>query len=226
MGYIMNRCKKCNVSVENDELICPLCHSVLEKGDGSSKESMYPSIEFDLKRYHIAIRIFVFSAIFLELVLLFINYIKTPGLWWSVICGGGIVFAFITLKSTLSNNTGHIMNLFIQAVSAIGLTILIDYIVGYTGWSVDYAIPTTIFVMDSLIVILMIVNRNSWQNYLLLQIFMNMLGLLMVVLYMFGVVKHPLLNFIALICSVVIFIATITIGEKTAENELKRRFHI
>ena len=56
------------------------------------------------------------------------------------------------------------MKLFIQAVSAIGLTILIDYIVGYTGWSVDYAIPTTIFVMDSLIVILMIVNRNSWQN--------------------------------------------------------------
>lgn len=222
----MNRCIKCKVSVENDELICPLCHSVLEKGDVPSKEPMYPNIEFDLKGYHIAIRIFVFSAIFLELVLLFINYIKTPDLWWSVICGGGIVFAFITLKSTLSNNTGHIMKLFIQAVSAIGLTILIDYIVGYTGWSVDYAIPTTIFVMDSLIVILMIVNRNSWQNYLLLQIFMNILGLLMVVLYMFGVVKHPLLNFIALICSVVIFIATITIGEKTAENELKRRFHI
>ena len=45
----MNKCKRCNVWVEDDTMVCPLCHTILteEKSKGQKSGSGFPDSEFE-----------------------------------------------------------------------------------------------------------------------------------------------------------------------------------
>ena len=221
----MNRCKKCDLEVRNDETICPLCQSVLERGavqDGN----MYPEVRSHARSFHAALRVFVLVSLFLETVLVYVNYLTYKDIWWSAICGIGLLYAYITLRNMVSHNKGHIRKIFIQTIGVVILTVLIDNIIGYRGWSVNYAVPTTIIVVNTSVVVLMIVNWANLQNYILLQLFLLIASILMVGMYMLKVVSHPALTFVAATVSMSIFIFTYIIGNKRSENEIRRKFHM
>ena len=44
----MNKCKRCNVWVKDDTMVCPLCHTILteEKSKGHKSGSGFPDSEF------------------------------------------------------------------------------------------------------------------------------------------------------------------------------------
>lgn len=222
----MNKCKKCGVSIVNDEIACPLCSSVLERDEEMlQKEAMYPLVTLDSKGFRMITRIFFLSSILLLALLFLINHVTFNGIWWAAICAGGMFYAFFSLRSILTANTSHIMKIFLQSIGGVLLTVLIDHSIGYSGWSVNYAIPTAVIVLEFLIVILMIVNRDNWQSYLLFQIFLIIVGVVMLILSFNKIVQHPVLNIISVFISLAIFVGSITLGDKKAENELKRRFH-
>ena len=45
----MNKCKRCNVWVKDDTMVCPLCHTILteEKSKGHKSGSGFPDSEFE-----------------------------------------------------------------------------------------------------------------------------------------------------------------------------------
>ena len=45
----MNKCKRCNVWVADDTMVCPLCHTILteEKSKGQKSGSGFPDSEFE-----------------------------------------------------------------------------------------------------------------------------------------------------------------------------------
>ena len=50
---------------------------------------------------------------------------------------------------------------------AILMVVAIDFVVGYRGWSVNYALPSAILLVDAGILILMCINRRNWQSYMM-----------------------------------------------------------
>lgn len=225
MVYIMNRCKKCNVNIIDNTLVCPLCQNVVEVGKEPNINT-YPDVSKKTKVYHLIVKIFIFSCIFTEMLLILINYITYSGLWWSIICGGAMVYLCFSMYYTVTRNTGHVTKIIVETVGAIILAVLIDYTVGWKAWSITYAIPCAIMLIDLFIVIMMFIYITNWQRYIIYQIFIVVLSIIPVVLGLMSIITNPFLSYIAAIASFLMLIGTLIIGDKKATTELSRRFRI
>ena len=232
MGCMMKKCKKCQVMICDPVKICPLCHSVLEASENKeitkkgSPPRMYPDVKDTLRIMEFVVKIYVFLAIIVQVSLMVINYITFSGIWWSWITGIGILYFYLTLKYSIQKNAGYQKIILNQIIGGVFVTIGIDWIIGYRGWSVNFVVPSAILLIDLAIVILMIVNTRNWQSYILMQMLTVILSGIILVLWKIGVIQYPVVTIVAAVVSVVMFVGTLIFGDRRAKNELKRRFHM
>ncbi len=225
----MRRCKKCNVEILDEAVICPLCKSVLEQEKQLPPEDIavgYPNVKSNVKKLNFVVRLYSFLAIVTEVALIIINYLNYHGIWWSAITGVSILYFYITLKYSIQQNNGYRSVIWVQVIGAVLLVIAVDNIVGYRGWSVNYVMPGAVLLLDMTIVILMLVNMTNWQSYLLMQICTVLVSGACLVMWKMDVITSPVLSVIAAAVSACLLLATVIFGDRKAKNELKRRFHV
>lgn len=249
----MSECKRCQISVLDNAVMCPLCHGVLldEKNENKnhnvennadaelSGESlpgwqnnhasfsiMYPNIEPEMRKMQKIIRIVIFLAIVAESVCVLINYLTFQGVRWSLVTGVGLVYACFTLIYSVQKNKSHQRKMVGQLIIGVFMVIAIELSLGYTGWSFKFVIPCAIVSMDLVFGILMIVNKRNWQNYMMAQFWMIVFSGLILIPSVLLSSEFPIYAMIAFVVSVFSLASSYVFGDKKAENELRRRFHM
>ena len=241
----MSKCRRCNIDVLDYSLSCPLCNGVLEydeekdslekkdfldhspKSGEISKSVMYPDITPAIKRMRFVIKLTIFCSIIVEGILIFINYMTYSNVKWSALCGAGLAYACFSMIYSFRHNKSHRKKIMVQSILIMPVLILIDYILGYTGWSIDFAIPCVILILDIAILVLMIINSSNWQSYILLQVYILIICGILTIFMVAGLFfRHNFFMIIADLASVLLLIGTLVFGDRPATTELKRRFHI
>lgn len=220
----MSRCKQCNVEILDETERCPLCHSVLEKT--VEVENMYPNVRTMTRRLALLSRIYLFVAILVEALLIYLNVLSDSEMFWSAIPGLAMLYGYLVLRYAILGKSGYKGKIIVLTLIAILMVVAIDFVVGYRGWSVNYALPSAILLVDAGILILMCINRRNWQSYMMWQIFMILCSVVPLVLYAVGIVTAPLLALLAFAFSTALFLGTLIIGDRRARMELRRRFHV
>ena len=220
----MSRCKQCNVEILDETERCPLCHSVLEKT--VEVENMYPNVRTMTRRLSLLSRIYLFVAILVEALLIYLNVLSDSEMFWSAIPGLAMLYGYLVLRYAILGKSGYKGKIIVLTLIAILMVVAIDFVVGYRGWSVNYALPSAILLVDAGILILMCINRRNWQSYMMWQIFMILCSVVPLVLYAVGIVTAPLLALLAFAFSTALFLGTLIIGDRRARTELRRRFHV
>lgn len=220
----MSRCKQCNVEILDETERCPLCHSVLEKT--VEVENMYPNVRTMTRRLALLSRIYLFVAILVEALLIYLNVLSDSEMFWSAIPGLAMLYGYLVLRYAILGKSGYKGKIIVLTLIAILMVVAIDFVVGYRGWSVNYALPSAILLVDAGILILMCINRRNWQSYMMWQIFMILCSVVPLVLYAVGIVTAPLLALLACAFSAALFLGTLIIGDRRARTELRRRFHV
>lgn len=220
----MSRCKQCNVEILDETERCPLCHSVLEKT--VEVENMYPNVRTMTRRLALLSRIYLFVAILVEALLIYLNVLSDSEMFWSAIPGLAMLYGYLVLRYAILGKSGYKGKIIVLTLIAILMVVAIDFVVGYRGWSVNYALPSAILLVDAGILILMCINRRNWQSYMMWQIFMILCSVVPLVLYAVGIVTAPILAALAFAFSAALFLGTLIIGDRRARTELRRRFHV
>ena len=220
----MSRCKQCNVEILDETERCPLCHSVLEKT--VEVENMYPNVRTMTRRLALLSRIYLFVAILVEALLIYLNVLSDSEMFWSAIPGLAMLYGYLVLRYAILGKSGYKGKSIVLTLIAILMVVAIDFVVGYRGWSVNYALPSAILLVDAGILILMCINRRNWQSYMMWQIFMILCSVVPLVLYAVGIVTAPILALLAFAFSTALFLGTLIIGDRRARTELRRRFHV
>lgn len=220
----MSRCKQCNVEILDETERCPLCHSVLEKT--VEVENMYPNVRTMTRRLALLSRIYLFVAILVEALLIYLNVLSDSEMFWSAIPGLAMLYGYLVLRYAILGKSGYKGKIIVLTLIAILMVVAIDFVVGYRGWSVNYALPSAILLVDTGILILMCINRRNWQSYMMWQIFMILCSVVPLVLYAVGIVTAPILALLAFAFSAALFLGTLIIGDRRARTELRRRFHV
>lgn len=220
----MSRCKNCKVEILDETEFCPLCHSVLEQTE--ELENMYPDARHKTQKLLLASRLYLFCAIVLEFILLMIDFNSQSQVHWSFLAGLGFVYIYTVIRYAIIGKSGYRAKTVVLVLLAVLLTVAVDFITGYRGWSVDYVASGGILVLDVTIIVLMIWNRRNWQSYLMWQLSTVILSLLPAVLYLMKIETNVHMAFLPLIVSVFLFLGTLMIGGRRASQELYRRFHI
>lgn len=202
-----------------------MCKCVTEQDENG--ENMYPDIRFRSRNLHLAVRIFLFIAIIVEVLLVYLNQKFFHGVWWSFITGAGFAYIYFVARFVILNdNAGYRSKLLTLTFFGVAYVILIDYVIGYHGWSVNFVLPGGLLFVDTAIVLLMFINRRNWQSYIMLEIFMIILSAIPLLLMKFDIVTETLISGIAFSVSIFVFLGTLIIGDRRARVELKRRFHV
>ena len=220
----MSRCKQCNVEILDETERCPLCHSVLEKT--VEVENMYPNVRTMTRRLALLSRIYLFVAILVEALLIYLNVLSDSEMFWSAIPGLAMLYGYLVLRYAILGKSGYKGKIIVLTLIAILMVVAIDFVVGYRGWSVNYALPSAILLVDAGILVLMCINRRNWQSYMMWQIFMILCSVVPLVLYAVGIGTAPILALLAFAFSTALFLGTLIIGDRRARTELRRRFHV
>lgn len=223
----MNKCLHCGVTITDKTDVCPLCRCVVELEDADTQAERYPNIRLKGRKLELVSRIALFLAIVLGALAVLLNYTMDSDRMWSVIVVGVLAYLMLFLFYIIANeHAGYRSKVVIGVACGAADLVMIDYVLGFKHWSLDYAIPLTLLAMDLMIIVVMFINIRNWQSYLLFQIVMIVCSGICVILSVCGVIRHPLMSYIALGLSSVMFLATFIIGGRRARNELKRRFHV
>lgn len=223
----MNKCLHCGVDILDQTDVCPLCQCVIESADENMAKERYPDIRLKSKKLDLVCRIVLFLAIVAGTLSMIANYFDDSEIWWSIVVVGGLAYLVLILFFLIENeHAGYRSKVLIGVAYTAAYLVLIDYVFGFKHWSLDYGLPLILLVVDALIVLVMFINIRNWQSYLLFQIFMVICSGVCVLLSLFGVIRHPLMSYLALGLSAIMFLATFIIGGRRARNELKRRFHV
>lgn len=220
----MSKCRQCNIEVLDETQRCPLCGSVLEPT--VEVENMYPNIRLKSRKLVFISRLYLFCAIAIEIFLVNLCMLSEVQSLVYIISGLVLLFGYIVIRYAILGTSGYIAKTVVLTIIAVIMLVAIDFSVGYNGWSVNYAFPAGILLIDAGTLVLMAVNNKNWQSYLMLQIFMVLCSIVAIILNLVHIVTNPIVSIVALNVSVILLLGTIIIGGRRARVELKRRFHI
>lgn len=220
----MSKCKQCGVVVNDSSNLCPLCSCVLAEGHG--QHDTYPEIWLKERRFTTLCRIFLFTVLAASTVLIWVNTAFYPQYPWCIYPIAGLVYANLVFRCTFSSRIDYRAKIVILLLCALALLILVDYLEGFYGWSMNYVVPGSILVADATIVILMLVNLRNWQSYIMFQIATVIASILPLPLWKYGLITRPLVSEIAFAVSLLALLASLIIGFRRAMVELRRRFHL
>jgi hypothetical protein len=140
----MKKCIRCNVLVDTNRKICPLCFDVLKKTDEEPmKHSRYPEYALVPTKRSIFLRILGFFTILgiIASVLVNIFTYHESGRLWSIIVILALGYLWILIKSTIISQSNVAIRLLVQMFAISAVVIGIDEVTGYSGWSINYIIP-------------------------------------------------------------------------------------
>ena len=220
----MSKCRQCNVEILDETERFPLCHSALEHT--FEMENMYPNVKMQTRKWVFWSRIYLFSAILLEAVFYGINYVDKYKIGWRLVAGLILLYGYLIIQLAILGQAGHKLKIVLLAAIALVMMVLIDFLIGYHGWSVNYVLPAGVIALDIGIMVLMIINRRNWQSYIMWQILMLLVSAMLGIFYWLKIITVPYLLSAAILLSVFLFLGTVIIGDRRARVELKRRFHI
>ena len=220
----MAKCNTCGIEILDETESCPLCKSILVETD--ELENMYPNARVRMRKLLFLSRVYLFCAILLEALLVSIDMSVPSPFQWSIISGLGLASVYITLRYAILGTSGHQSKIVLMTVLAVLLAVGIDWVIGFSGWSLHYVLPSGILLVDVGILLGMILNRRNWQSYIMCQILMIICSILPAVLIITDYMPGYQMAFLPLFVSVLLFLGTMIIGGRRAWVELKRRFHI
>lgn len=220
----MSKCRQCNIEVLDETQRCPLCGSVLEPT--VEVENMYPNIRLKSRKLVFISRLYLFCAIAVEIFLINLCMLSEVESLVYIISGLVLFFGYIVIRYAILGTSGYLAKTIVLTIIAVIMLVAIDFSVGYNGWSVNYAFPAGILLIDVGTLVLMAVNNKNWQSYLMLQIFMVLCSIVAIILNLVHIVTNPIVSIVAFNVSIILLLGTIIIGGRRARVELKRRFHI
>ncbi len=220
----MSKCRKCDIEILDETERCPLCNSVLVQT--MELENMYPNVRVKARKMMLISRIYLFCAILLEVLLVYINVVSNSKTWWSIITALCFVYVYMLMRFAILGTSGYKSKVMVLTLIAVLIAVASDFVNGYQGWSVNYALPSGILFIDLGILVLMFANRRNWQSYIMWQILMILFSIVPLVFSLVGIATAPFLGELAFVISVLLFVGTLIIGDRRARTELKRRFHI
>ena len=196
--------------------------------EDAPERGMYPEISADERTIRRAEVIFRTVMLCIAVFLVAVNAAtyRRSGLWWSFIAVGGMAYVELTVRYSILKSRNLAGKLVAQSLGMQALLIAIDWVTGYRGWAVNYAIPGVILFDVTAVAALMAFNRLNWQSYFMYQLALTLFGFMPLVMFLAGWVTRPTLAVITAAVSAALLLLTVILGDRSVKNELVRRFHI
>ncbi|MDO5417618.1 MAG: DUF6320 domain-containing protein [Lachnospiraceae bacterium] len=186
----------------------------------------YPMVGIEVDKWRRLKHIFYGILAAAALVLAVVNAVTYSGFWWAGIAVPGILYTILTLNYSILKHANLGKSVMTQTIGLQILVVMIDWALGFRGWSLNYGVPGMLLFADIAVVFLILVNRMNWQSYLMYQLAITVLSFIPLILWAAGWITAPFLAVVTVILSVLILAMTVLLGDRSVKSEFIRRFHL
>ena len=222
-NLIMKYCSKCQMKVQNQLNNCPLC--------GQSLESVEFEIERDYpeqfaKKRRFSIRKFI---IFLAMVIIsfsFISGIFQDFQWnWVFIITASTLYLTISaiLGSRVKRNIGP--NILTQVIGISALSMIVDYFLGYSGWSLEIIFPLGLMAGTTIITVMILLNPKRFTDLVIYQLMFGLMGIVILAMIYFQVIIFRQIAIIGSYYTIITCVGLFFFADRQMIHELKKKFH-
>lgn len=220
----MKKCYKCNVNLNISQNICPLCHNDL--GITEKTSGVFPFIPTIYVKHHLLYKLLSYASLVAIIICVFINFITTKNVSWSLFVIAGITCFWVTLTTAIKRRNNFIKMLFAEFNIVIIASLFWDFSTGFYMWSINYVLPLTCIAYIIAIFIMRIFFKYYIKDYVF-HITMNcFIGLIPLILLISDVVSTRWPSIASVIISICMISLMLVFNKKTFKKELQRRFHI
>lgn len=225
----MKRCNQCNVKVSTTRKTCPLCGHFLDTIDNEQVLTTYPQYQPPVHKRNLFLKILVFLLIASSGISLLVNLIYYNDNLWSLYVIGGSIYLWILFKSTILSKKPIAKKLIIQMIFISLVVAIIDFASNKTiinGWSVSYVIPALSFATTIANIIVVMIKRMKYSDYILYFLGTIFLGFVPFILYLFNITNILWPSLSAACLSIITILGMIIFGDRHTKDEIKKRLHI
>lgn len=101
---------------------------------------LYPKL-FNIKKNHFVIKLLMGISILIAIICFLINLLVDNRFYWSIISIFGIVYIWVTTMYSIKKNVNIASHVAVQMICTSILVVIIDLVIGFSGWSINFAIP-------------------------------------------------------------------------------------
>lgn len=226
----MKNCPECKIKVGGPETYCPLCGSKLVvMGKEECEEALYPDFSKPVKprsKFPPLAKIFAFISLAAVFICGLIDTLISHQLTWSLYVIGGIAAAWVSVGIHLLTDINLNYKLLIDLCALSLYLMLIDRLTGWHGWSVDYVIPILYIGVMITVVVLAIIFREFWREYILSLVAVCVLGIGPLLIFFNSESPMRYLCFAAALMALVLLAGVLYFAGGKVFSEWKRRMNL
>ena len=219
----MKYCSKCQMKVQNQLNNCPLCGQLLESVEFEIERD-YPE-QFAKKRRFSIRKSIIFLAIMI-ISFSFISGIFQDFQWnWVFIITAATLYLTISaiLGSRVKRNIGP--NILTQVIGISALSIIIDYFLGYSGWSLEIIFPLGLMVGTTIITVMILLNSKRFTDLVIYQLMFGLMGIVILAMIYFQVILFRQIAIIGSYYTIITCVGLFFFADRQMIHELKKKFH-
>jgi hypothetical protein len=202
---------------------CPLCQG---KISGEDTPPFFPTVPTIYEKYKLFFQILALSGIAIAIIAVTVNLILPQTGNWSLLVLLGIGCLWLSVGVSARNL--HHVTLVIVNQSILGslFFVLWDFVVGWKGWSIDYAVPILLMVSLLTMQILIKARGIKTEDYMVCTSFHAFVGLVPLVLFLTGALNQVIPTLICIALSALLLAGMLIFRWGELLEEYHKRFRI
>ncbi|GAA0371479.1 hypothetical protein GCM10008932_23490 [Alkalibacterium iburiense] len=222
---MMQYCKACQAQIKGNWSVCPLCQTSLERGTEELEESSFlpVSLRFNRKKVMKGFTLASFIVIVLYFVAHFIWRFRFFGLEYVLF---GLMISWLMTVLLIRKRRNVVKGIVYVLIIFSLLSLYFDYVNGWLGWSVTFAIPILcIAAILAMFISIQLVDLKADDYILYLQL-AAIVGIIPLLFLLMNWVGHPLPSALSVLFSVIITLIVLLKHGKKVKRELQKRMHV
>ncbi len=206
-----------------------MCGAELEKSDKPAMfraKNSYPNLHTRFATFSLMRRVLQAATVFACLFSVLVNFLLTPELWWSFLVLAAAAYTWILVPAWMLRRANVVRVLLFQVMLTCVAMVLVDFVTGYRGWSMNYVVPSILIAGTVISGIVSILDYRNWSHYVFYQVSVCALGLLPLLFYFLGLSKNLPLVLVSVGLGLAGLLCTLFLADKNIKNEFIKRFHV
>lgn len=186
----------------------------------------FPDLSVEKSKKNLLMKCFTFFCLASAFICGMINWLTTPGVWWSGYAAGGLLCMWVMTNVAVSKRRDIMKNAVWQTLLVSIALILWDFFTGWNGWSIDFGFPSVILLSIIVMVTVSLSLKLESPRYMIYFLIVCVWGMLPGVLVFAKAVTIRLPSVICSGTSILVLLAFLIFQRQAVINELTKKFHI
>lgn len=219
----MKYCSKCQMKVQNQLQRCPLCGESLEEIELEILRD-YPE-QFAAKRRVPIRKLMIFMAMIIVSYSFVIGIFQDFNWNWVFIISCSTLYFTISVMIGLRGKRSIGPNVILQVLGGSALSIVIDYLLGYQGWSLGFVFPLALMAGTSILTLLIILRPIRFTDFASYQLLFGLIGTFLLILVYFDLIGFQSVAIVAGYYSIITCAGLFFFADRKMVHEIKKKFH-